>query len=389
MSAIDAAVSSGVWYPGRRPSRMMWLWLSTRPGTTVRPFRLITCLQRLSTRPASLPTAENLSLWTVTVETTRFCASIVWMTPLTNTVSRPFGQRSASPESANAALASIASVVASRRARRRSGSVHKVISLSPLVSAGVAAFAGHDRRRGRWRQMVDADRYDRCDRFAVRVSMELRHLRYFVALADCLSFTRAADRVHVTQSTLSHQIRQLEDEIGQRLFERIGKRVVTTEAGELFLAFAVRALKEVDLGIAMLKPGGGGLSGQVRVGATHTFNVSLIPECVALFLARHPTVRVRVDELAAEQVANGLRDGELDIGIAYRPTGPTDLRFEPLYHEEMVLVIAHGHPLARRKRIRMVELHQQRLVLLPRHFATRLLLEECFHASGAEPIIVA
>jgi LysR family cyn operon transcriptional activator len=220
-------------------------------------------------------------------------------------------------------------------------------------------------------------------------SMELRHLRYFVALADCLSFTRAADRVHVTQSTLSHQIRQLEDEIGQRLFERIGKRVVTTEAGELFLAFAVRALKEVDLGIAMLKPGGGGLSGQVRVGATHTFNVSLIPECVALFLARHPTVRVRVDELAAEQVANGLRDGELDIGIAYRPTGPTDLRFEPLYHEEMVLVIAHGHPLARRKRIRMVELHQQRLVLLPRHFATRLLLEECFHASGAEPIVVA
>src|SRR5690349_9751679 len=302
------------------------------------------------------------------------------MTPLTNTVSRPFGQRSLSPESANAALASTASVVASTRAvaRRRAGSLHRVISLSPLRfgDPDVASFVGHDRGRGRCRQMVAAHRYDRCDRFAVRVSMELRHLRYFVALADCLSFTRAADRVHVTQSTLSHQIRQLEDEIGQRLFERIGKRVVTTEAGELFLAFAVRALKEVDLGIAMVQPGGGGLSGQVRVGATHTFNVSLIPECVALFLARHPTVLLRVDELAAEQVANGLRDGELDIGIAYRPTGPTDLRFEPLYHEEMVLVIAHGHPLARRKRIRMVELHQQRLVLLPRHFATRLLLDE-------------
>ena len=70
--------------------------------------------------------------------------------------------------------------------------------------------------------------------------MELRHLRYFVALAECLSFTRAAERVHVTQSTLSHQIRQLEDEIGQPLFDRIGKKVVTTEAGELFLAFAVR-----------------------------------------------------------------------------------------------------------------------------------------------------
>jgi LysR family cyn operon transcriptional activator len=219
--------------------------------------------------------------------------------------------------------------------------------------------------------------------------MELRHLRYFVALADCRSFTRAAERTHVTQSTLSHQIRQLEDEIGQPLFERIGRRVVTTEAGELFFAFASRALNEVDHGIAMLRPGGGDLTGQVRIGATHTFNIGLIPECVALFLARHPTVRIRVEELAAEQIVAALRAGELDIGIAYRPGGPTDLWFEPLYNEEMVLMVADTHPLARRKRIRMVELHQQRLVLLPSYFATRTLLDECFLASGAEPVVVA
>ena len=85
--------------------------------------------------------------------------------------------------------------------------------------------------------------------------MEMRHLRYFVALADCLSFTRAAERVHVTQSTLSHQIKQLEDELGQPLFERIGKKVVTTEAGELLRGFASRALKEVDQGVALLKAG--------------------------------------------------------------------------------------------------------------------------------------
>jgi len=219
--------------------------------------------------------------------------------------------------------------------------------------------------------------------------MELRHLRYFVALAESLSFTRAADRVHVTQSTLSHQIRQLEDEVGQPLFDRIGKKVVTTEAGELFLGFATRALKEVDLGLAMLKPGGGGLTGEVRIGATHTFNIGLIPECVALFLARHPTVRVRVEELAAEQIGAKLHAGELDLGIAYRPNDPSGLWFEPLYNEEMVLAVSDAHPLARRKRIRMVELHQQRLVLMPEYFATRTLLEECFKASGAEPIVVA
>jgi LysR family cyn operon transcriptional activator len=219
--------------------------------------------------------------------------------------------------------------------------------------------------------------------------MELRHLRYFVALADCLSFTRAAERVHVTQSTLSHQIRQLEEEIGQTLFERIGKKVVTTEAGELFLGFASRALREVDQGIAMLKPDAGGLTGKVRIGATHTFNIGLIPECVALFLARHPTVQVRVDELSADEIGTRLHAGELDLGIAYRPNGPTDLWFEPLYNEEMVLVVAEGHPLAGRKRIRMVELHQQRLVLMSDYFATRTLLEECFKASGAEPVVVA
>jgi LysR family cyn operon transcriptional activator len=219
--------------------------------------------------------------------------------------------------------------------------------------------------------------------------MELRHLRYFVSLAECLSFTRAAERVHVTQSTLSHQIRQLEEEVGQPLFERIGKKVVTTEAGELFLAYATRALKEVDQGLALLQPGAGDLTGQVRVGATHTFNIGLIPECVALFLAKHPTVRVGVEELAAEVIGARLLSGELDLGIAYRPNAPSELWFEPLYNEEMVLVVGDGHPLAERKRIRMVELHQQRLVLMPGYFATRTLLDECFKASGAEPVVVA
>jgi LysR family cyn operon transcriptional activator len=219
--------------------------------------------------------------------------------------------------------------------------------------------------------------------------MEMRHLRYFVALADCLSFTRAAERVHVTQSTLSHQIKQLEDEIGQPLFERIGKKVVTTEAGELLRGFATRALKEVDQGIALLKPGAGNLTGTVRVGATHTFNIGLIPECVALFLARHPTVRISVEELSAEVIGARLQAGELDLGIAYRPNDPSELWFEPLYNEEMVLVVSHSHPLAGRKRIRMVELHRQELVLMSSYFSTRTMLDECFRASGAEPTVVA
>ena len=97
---------------------------------------------------------------------------------------------------------------------------------------------------------------------------------------------------------------------------------------------------------------------------------------------------MRVEELAADQIAARLHVGELDIGIAYRPNGPSDLWFEPRYNEEMVLVgrraparESQAHPHGR--------LHRQRLVLMPEYFATRTLLDECFKASGAEPVVVA
>jgi LysR family cyn operon transcriptional activator len=219
--------------------------------------------------------------------------------------------------------------------------------------------------------------------------MELRHLRYFVALADCLSFTRAAERVHVTQSTLSHQIRQLEEELGHAMFDRIGKRVVLTDAGETFLGYASKALREVDHGLSDLMRAGDELSGEVRIGTTGTFNMGFVPECLALFLRRNPTVKITVDELAADAISERLIAETLDVGIAYQPAEPDHLWFEPLYTEEMVLVVAPTHPLAQRKRVRMVELHRQPLVLLPRAFTTRTLLDECFHSCGAEPLVAA
>ncbi|URI07111.1 LysR substrate-binding domain-containing protein [Aquincola tertiaricarbonis] len=219
--------------------------------------------------------------------------------------------------------------------------------------------------------------------------MELRHLRYFTALAECLNFTRAAERVHVTQSTLSHQIRQLEDELGHELFDRVGRRVLLTEAGETFLGYASKALREVDQGLGELKRSAGALSGEVRIGATHTFNLGFVPECLAAFMARHPTVKISVDELAADAIAQRLLDGALDVGIAYQPSEPGLLWFEPLYHEEMVLVVGAAHALAGRRRVRMVELHKQPLVMLPRVFTTRVMLDACLASCGAEPLVAA
>lgn len=218
--------------------------------------------------------------------------------------------------------------------------------------------------------------------------MELRHLRYFIALASSLNFTRAAEHLHVTQSTLSHQIKQLETEIGQPLFDRIGKRVALTEAGDEFLHHATRALSQIDLGLSVLREGGPQIQGELRIGATQSFTQAFIPECVASFLRRQPGVRVVVEGLSAEQINARLLQGTLDLGVAYRPTTNKGLHFEPLYNEEMVLITSSDHPLARRKRVRMVELHRRAMVLLPASFATRQMLDECFKSCGAEPQVV-
>ncbi|MHC8286079.1 LysR substrate-binding domain-containing protein [Pseudomonas sp. XS1P51] len=219
--------------------------------------------------------------------------------------------------------------------------------------------------------------------------MELRHLRYFSALAETLNFTRAADRTHVTQSTLSHQIKQMEDELGVRLFDRVGKRVVITEAGDTLLAQVAPALRQIDIAVNSLSTPAGSMVGSVRIGATYSFNTRLVPQCVASFLSRNPGIRVTAEELSQAKIVERLESGDLDLGIAYRPEGEHELWFEPLYNEEMVLVVNNEHPLAKRRCVRMLELHNVRMTLLPKTFSTRQQLDECFRAAGAEPLIVA
>jgi LysR family cyn operon transcriptional activator len=219
--------------------------------------------------------------------------------------------------------------------------------------------------------------------------MELRHLRYLVALAEEASFTRAARKVHVTQSTLSHQIRQIEEEVGRPLFDRLGRRVVITEAGDELLHSATRALKEVDEAVRRLKSAPGPLTGQLRVGATHTFNIKVVPECLAAFFAQHPSVSVVVREMFATEVVELVESGELDLGITYEPHRGRHLEFEPLYVEEMILAVGSQHPWAARKRVRLVELHRQPVILPTARSSTRRIIQAALASVGAEPVAVA
>jgi LysR family cyn operon transcriptional activator len=218
--------------------------------------------------------------------------------------------------------------------------------------------------------------------------MELRHLRYFAALAEELSFTRAAEKVHVTQSTLSHQIKQLEDELGQILFDRVNKRVLITAAGESLLACVGKVLRDIDDGVRVVKAAGRALTGNLHVGSTSTFSASRLPDCFAAYLKKQPGVRVFMRELSAYDLEQAVLKEIVEVGIGYMPSYP-GLTFEPLYIEEMVLAVSAGHPLASRRRISLAELHREPLVLNTADTATRQMLDERFSSVRAEPNVVA
>ncbi|MDW5442144.1 LysR substrate-binding domain-containing protein [Polaromonas sp. SM01] len=219
--------------------------------------------------------------------------------------------------------------------------------------------------------------------------MELRHVRYFDAIAETLNFTRAAERLHVTQSTLSHQIKQMEDELGVALFDRSNKKIRMTEAGEILRTYMTPALEQIDRGVQALRGDAEFLSGTIRLGTTPSFNTRMVPLCVSTFLHHYPNIQVVVEELSGDMLARRISSGELDLAVSYRPADGTGLWFEPLYNEELRLVVAASHPLAKRRRVRMVELHHVRMVLLPKEYLTRQLLDECFEAAGATPLVVA
>ena len=217
--------------------------------------------------------------------------------------------------------------------------------------------------------------------------MELRHLRTFVVAAEALHFTRAAEALDVSQPTLSLQVRELERELGTPLFDRIGRTVRLTEAGEVFRRHAVRALREVEAGQGALADLRGVRRGVVRVGVTHSFSARLIPHAVARFRLDHPGVGVVVEKTSGRAVEHALAAGTINLGIAYAPPEDPDVVAETLFDEEVVVVVAADHPLARLDRIGLADLGQYPLALITREFSTRRLFDDRLRDASIEPEI--
>ena len=219
--------------------------------------------------------------------------------------------------------------------------------------------------------------------------MEIRQLRYLVALADEQHFTRAAAREHIAQPALSQQIRRLEREVGLALVERTTRRVTITEAGKTLVARARRILSEVDAANGEMQALAGVRAGHVMVGTMHTMGPVDVSLALAMFHERHPGVELTVREQSSEELAEMLRDDVLDLAFlsVTERIETQGLVLHQLVSEELVAVLPSDHPLAGRRRLRMAELAGEQFVSYREGARLRELLTFAARRAGFEPQI--
>jgi LysR family cyn operon transcriptional activator len=219
--------------------------------------------------------------------------------------------------------------------------------------------------------------------------MELRQLNYFIKAAEMLHFTEAAAASFVTQSTLSQQIKLLEEELGMLLFDRIGKHVRLTEAGKVFLGHArqiqldVRKSKEAITELNNL------VVGELKIGVTYAFSSMLLP-ALGPFSSQYPGIKIVVEYGTAIELEQKLKMAELDVILAFHEKSEVDdlgLEMQHLYASRITMVVSKKHPLAQLKKISLTELGKIELILPSKGFSSRDLLDGLFSKRKIKPII--
>ena len=194
--------------------------------------------------------------------------------------------------------------------------------------------------------------------------MDIRHLRYFVSVAETENVSRAALKLHVSQPGLSRQIHDLEDELGFELLERTAKSLKLTEAGKIFLTEAKAVLQRADDAVKTARAIATGQKGELHVGYAGSPTVRILPPTLRAFQAESPEVRVRLHDLSTEEMLAGLRDGKLQLALLVCPTPSSlrGLRFVELLHLPIRLAVAPKHPLARSRSVPLTEVAKLPLI---------------------------
>ncbi|AZG46534.1 LysR substrate-binding domain-containing protein [Gordonia insulae] len=220
--------------------------------------------------------------------------------------------------------------------------------------------------------------------------MELRHLRYFRVLAEELHFGRAAARLHISQPPLTAHIKELEREVGARLFDRTTRRVSLTDAGTVFAARVDGLLAELDDAVIEARDHAEGRRGRIRVGFVSSASGTVLPPGLRIFREIHPGVRVDLSPLTTREQLDGLSAGALDVGLIRSGGAEPGLVVEPLLEESMVAVVPVEHPLALRSEVDVRDLVGERLILFPNDLMPAYVAQiwAMFATVGAEPDVV-
>ncbi len=215
--------------------------------------------------------------------------------------------------------------------------------------------------------------------------MLLRHLTCFLAVAEHRGFTRAATALHISQPALSQQIRQLEETLGAQLFDRSARSIRLTDAGEVWLIYARRALQDLAEGNRAIHDVEDLQRGTLRVAMMPTFATYFMGPLVGSFYRRYPNISLTLREMDQDRMEALLRNDELDLGIAFDGSGSRDIVSRPLLTETLALVVGRHHPLAAQRRVEREALSQESLILLSGEFATRERIDRYCRQYGIEP----
>lgn len=216
--------------------------------------------------------------------------------------------------------------------------------------------------------------------------MNLDHLRYFVRLAQVGHYTRASEQLNISQPSLSHAVRQLEEELGVPLFERQGRNTQLTQFGAEFLDCAARTLATLDEGVTSLRRKARG-EGLIRLGFLRVLGTEYVPRLAARFLAAHPDRQIQFTFHSGrtQELLEGLADRRYDLVFCSRPAPELGLTAVPVRAQELVLIVPPGHPLAGRSGVSLAEAAPYPMVCFSRDSGLRAVVDELFDALGVCP----
>ena len=219
--------------------------------------------------------------------------------------------------------------------------------------------------------------------------MELRHLRYFAAVARELNFSRAAQQLHIAQPPLSRQIRQLEDELGAELFDRSARPLRLTPAGQFFQGQAAQLLERLTEVRAATLRIARGRRVWFSIGFVPSTLYGVLPEVIRRFRAAQPSVEVGLSELTTVQQLEALKAGRIDVGFGRLRFDDTSIAGEVVTEEAVIAALPAGHRLARHKRLSLAKLSAEALLLYPAKprpsYADQVL--EMFQSRGLQPVV--